>query len=218
MPPEDDEAAASGRGEASADAGTADDTGAAEDTATADDAGAAATLATPAAPTDPPALDDLDVTVVSGGVDDLVGRETVVVAIPNADETRQPPTPWSREYRVRLGVVGATLAVDLAPAGLSAPARLLRLLLGPFDVADAEIPGCFGPPLPPVDARLREVVERDAVLAAVQSATETDDDRVDAGRCLVHASEPGIRTLHCRYDRSLVTCDGPVELPVRRLE
>jgi hypothetical protein len=205
MPPEDDEAAAPGRDEATRD--------------TASTAEAASTAAAaPATSTEPPALDDLDVTVVRGAVDDLVGRETVVVAIPNADETRQPPTPWSREYRVRLGVVGATLAVDLAPAGISLPVRLLRVLLGPFDVADAEIPGCFGPPLPPADARLREVVETDAVLAAVQSATETDDDRVDAGRCLVHAPAPGVRTLHCRYDRSFVTCDGPVELPVRRLE
>jgi hypothetical protein len=166
--------------------------------------------------TDDPALSDLPVTVVAGEAAGYVGRETVVVGVPNANETDLPEPPWSREYAIRLGVSGTTLAVDLRPAGLSLPVRLLAGLLRPLGVEGADVPGSFGPPLGPVDARLREAVQSDAVLASVQMATEGDDDRVLAGRCLVHAPAPGVRTLHFRYDREFVTCDGPVELPVRR--
>lgn len=166
--------------------------------------------------TDDPELSELPVTVVAGEAAGYVGRETVVVGVPNANEADLPEPPWSREYAIRLGVSGTTLAVDLRPAGLSLPVRLLAGLLRPLGVADADVPGSFGPPLGPVDARLREAVQSDAVLASVQMATDGDDDRVLAGRCLVHAPAPGVRTLHFRYDREFVTCDGPVELPVRR--
>ncbi|MFC5367656.1 hypothetical protein [Salinirubrum litoreum] len=166
--------------------------------------------------TEDPELSDLPVTLVAGDAEGYVGRETVVVGVPNANETDLPAPPWSREYAIRLGVSGTTLAVDLRPAGLSLPTRLLAAVLRPLGVADPDVPGSFGPPLGPVDARLREAVQSDAVLASVQMATDGDDDRVLAGRCLVHAPAPGVRTLHFRYDREFVTCDGPVELPVRR--
>jgi hypothetical protein len=167
--------------------------------------------------TDDPDLSDVPVTLVAGEAEGYVGRETVVVGVPNANETDLPEPPWSREYAVRLGVSGTTLAVDLRPAGLSLPVRLLAAVLRPLGVEDADVPGSFAPPLGPVDARLREAVQSDAVLASVQMATEGNDDRVLAGRCLVHAPAPGVRTLHFRYDREYVTCDGPVELPVRRV-
>jgi hypothetical protein len=166
--------------------------------------------------TEDPELSDLPVTLVAGEADGYVGRETVVVGVPNANETDLPEPPWSREYAIRLGVSGTTLAVDLRPAGLSLPVRLFAALVRPLGVEDADVPGSFGPPLGPVDARLREAVQSDAVPASVQMATEGDDDRVLAGRCLVHAPAAGVRTLHFRYDREFVTCDGPVELPVRR--
>jgi hypothetical protein len=185
-------------------------------------AGTAGQRQDPASPTatittDDPDLSELPVTVVAGEAEGYVGRETVVVGIPNANEGARPELPWNREYAIQLGVSGTTLAVDLRPAGLSLPVRLLAALLRPLGVEDADVPGSFGPPLGPVDARLRETVQSDAVLASVQMATEGDDDRVLAGRCLVHAPAPGVRTLHVRYDREYVTCDGPVELPVRRV-
>jgi hypothetical protein len=166
--------------------------------------------------TDDPDLSELPVTIVAGEAEGYVGRGTVPVGVPNANETDLPEPPWSREYAIGLGVSGTTLAVELRPAGLALPVRLLAGLVRPLGVEDADVPGSFGPPLAPVDARLRETVRSDAVLASVQMATEGDDDRVLAGRCLVHAPKPGVRTLHLRYDREFVTCDGPVELPVRR--
>jgi hypothetical protein len=166
--------------------------------------------------TEDPDLSDVPVTVVAGEAAEYVGRETVVVGVPNANRTDLPEPPWSREYAIRLGVAGSSLAVDLRPAGLALPVRLLAALVRPLGVEGADVPGSFGPPLGPVDARLRETVQSDAVLASVQMATEDDDDRAPAGRCLVHAPAPGVRTLHFRYDREFVTCDGPVELPVRR--